>query len=170
MAPIPSILDPIVSMVYIQPPPMPIMSQIDDMAVSCESDHTPEHNKTMLNGDVMTNDDGFKEYYVPMVRSSPIGTKEDIGFNECFKPMGDGLTCVRYQVKCKFCIHQATCINSYPYRTTCLKTGLKMKHIGKPFIVCDFWEPNNECIKKAESGIKKNRIGIGAFVGFSIKR
>jgi hypothetical protein len=105
-----------------------------------------------------------------MVRSSPIGAKEDIGFNDCFKPMGDGLTCVRYQVKCKFCIHQATCINSYPYRTTCLKTGLKMKHIGKTFIVCDFWEPNNECIKKAESGIKKNHIGIGAFVGFSIRR
>jgi len=151
-------------------PDMPIMSQIDDMAVSCESDHTPEQHKTMLNGGYMSDNGAFSEYYVPMVRSTHVGTKEDIGFNECFKPMGDGLTCVRYQVKCKFCIHQATCINSHPYRTTCLKTGLKMKHIGKTFIVCDFWEPNSECIKKAESGIKKNRIGIGAFVGFSVKR
>lgn len=118
----------------------------------------------------MTTDNGMQEYYVPMVRSSPVGAKEDIGFNECFKPMGDGLTCVRYQVKCKFCKYQAICTCAYPYRTTCLKTGIRMKHTGKPFIICDFWEPNNECIKKAESGIKKNRIGIGAFVGFSVKR
>ena len=164
------ILDPIVSMVYIQPSPMPIMSQIDDMAVSCESDHTPEHHKTMLNGGYMSDNGAFSEFYVPMVRQSTIEYKEESAFNDCFKAMGDSNTCIRYQVKCKFCIHQATCINSYPYRTTCLKTGLKMKHLGKPFIACDFWEPNSVCIKKAQKGIDKNRIGIGGFVGLKVKR
>ena len=170
MTAIASILDPIVSMVYIQPSPMPIMSQIDDMAVSCESDHTPEHHKTMLNGGYMSGNGAFSEFYVPMVRQSTIEDKEESAFNDCFKAMGDSNTCIRYQVKCKFCIHQATCINSYPYRTTCLKTGLKMKHLGKPFIACDFWEPNSECIKKAQKGIDKNRIGIGGFVGLKVKR
>ena len=164
------ILDPIVSMVYIQPSPMPIMSQIDDMSVSCESDHTPEHHKTMLNGGYMSDNGAFSEYYVPMVRTTTIEDKEESAFNDCFKAMGDSNTCIRYQVKCKFCIHQATCINSYPYRTTCLKTGLKMKHLGKPFIACDFWEPNSVCIKKAQKGIAKNRIGIGGFVGLKVKR
>ena len=164
------ILDPIVSMVYIQPSPMPIMSQIDDMSVSCESDHTPEQHKTMVNGERMTEYGSFNDYYVPMVRTKTIEDKEESAFNDCFKPMGDSNTCIRYQVKCKFCIHQATCINSYPYRTTCLKTGLKMKHLGKPFIACDFWEPNSVCIKKAQKGIAKNRIGIGGFVGLKVKR
>lgn len=149
---------------------MPIMSQIDDMAVSCESDHTLKRHKTMLNGGYMSGNGAFSEFYVPMVRQSTIEDKEESAFNDCFKAMGDSNTCIRYQVKCKFCIHQATCINSYPYRTTCLKTGLKMKHLGKPFIACDFWEPNSVCIKKAQKGIAKNRIGIGGFVGLKVKR
>ena len=156
--------------VYSTMPDMPIMSQIDDTAVSCESDHTPEHHKTMLNGGYMSGNGAFSEFYVPMVRQSTIEDKEESAFNDCFKAMGDSNTCIRYQVKCKFCIHQATCINSYPYRTTCLKTGLKMKHLGKPFIACDFWEPNSVCIKKAQKGIAKNRIGIGGFVGLTVKR
>ena len=156
--------------VYSTMPDMPIMSQIDDTAVSCESDHTPEQHKTMVNGGYMSDNGAFSEYYVPMVRTTTIEDKEESAFNDCFKAMGDSNTCIRYQVKCKFCIHQATCINSYPYRTTCLKTGLKMKHLGKPFIACDFWEPNSVCIKKAQKGIAKNRIGIGGFVGLKVKR
>jgi len=156
--------------VYSTMPDMPIMSQNAATAVSCESDHTPEHHKTMLNGGYMSGNGAFSEFYVPMVRQSTIEDKEESAFNDCFKAMGDSNTCIRYQVKCKFCIHQATCINSYPYRTTCLKTGLKMKHLGKPFIACDFWEPNSVCIKKAQKGIAKNRIGIGGFVGLTVKR
>jgi hypothetical protein len=170
MALIPSILDPIVSMVYIHPSPMPIMSQIDDMAVSCESDHTPECHKTMLNGGYMSGNGAFSEFYVPMVRQSTIEDKEESAFRECFKAMGDSNTCIRYQVKCMYCKHLAVIGNSYPYRSKCLKTGYKMKHYGKPFIVCDFWESNYECIKKAEKGIAKNRVGIGGFVGFRLKR
>ena len=169
MALITSILDQIVSMVYIHPSPMPIMSQIDDMAVSCESDHTLEHHKTMLYGGSMSGNGAFSEFYVPMVRQSTIEDKEESAFRECFKAMGDSNTCIRYQVKCMYCKNQTALKDACPFLSSCLKTGIKMKHLGKPFIVCDFWEPNYECIKKAQKGIAKNRIGIGGFVGLKVK-
>lgn len=156
--------------VYLTMPDVPIMSQINDTSVSCESDHTPECHKTMLNGGYMSGNGAFSEFYVPMVRQSTIEDKEESAFRECFKAMGDSNTCIRYQVKCMYCKHLAVIGNSYPYRSKCLKTGYKMKHYGKPFIVCDFWESNYECIKKAEKGIAKNRVGIGGFVGFRLKR
>jgi len=156
--------------VYSTMPDMPIMSQINAMGFRCQSGLRCQTLKTTRNGEHMTERGSFSDYYVPMVRTTTIEDKEESAFNDCFKAMGDSNTCIRYQVKCKFCIHQATCINSYPYRTTCLKTGLKMKHLGKPFIACDFWEPNSVCIKKAQKGITKNRIGIGGFVGLKVKR
>lgn len=45
-----------------------------------------------------------------------------------------------------------------------------MKHTGKKFMVCDFFEVNHTCIEKCEREIEKNRIGIGGFVGLALKR
>ncbi len=151
-------------------PDMPIMSQIDDMSVSCESDHTPEQHKTMLNGERMTEQGSFSDYYVPMVRTTTIEDREESAFNDCFKPMGENNICIRYMVKCRYCKNQTALKDAYPFLSSCLKTGIKMKHLGKPFIACDFWEPNYECVKKAQKGIAKNRIGIGGFVGLKVKR
>ncbi len=156
--------------VYSTMPDMPIMSQINATAVSCESDHTPEHHKTMLNGGYMSGNGAFSEFYVPMVRQSTIEYKEESAFNDCFKPMGENNICIRYMVKCRYCKNQTALKDAYPFLSSCLKTGIKMKHLGKPFIACDFWEPNSECIKKAQKGIAKNRIGIGGFVGLKVKR
>lgn len=117
----------------------------------------------------MSGNGAFSEFYVPMVRTKTIEDKEESAFNDCFKPMGENNICIRYMVKCRYCKNQTALKDAYPFLSSCLKTGIKMKHLGKPFIACDFWEPNYECIKKAQKGIAKNRIGIGGFVGLKVK-
>ena len=118
----------------------------------------------------MSDNGAFSEFYVPMVRTTTIEDKEESAFNDCFKPMGENNICIRYMVKCRYCKNQTALKDAYPFLSSCLKTRIKMKHLGKPFIACDFWEPNSVCIKKAQKGIDKNRIGIGGFVGLKVKR
>ena len=110
----------------------------------------------------------LSEYYVPRVRSTE--KTEDKAFDECFKPLGNPDTCIRYQVKCSYCAHHGALVGRLPYRSICHKTGWQMRHVGNKFIVCDFYDANFLCKERAEEGIKKNRIGTGGFVGLTPKR
>ena len=156
--------------VYSTMPDIPIMSQINAMGFWRQSGLRRQTLSTTGDGEHMTEYGSFNDYYVPMVRTTTIEDKEESAFNDCFKPMGENNICIRYMVKCRYCKNQTALKDAYPFLSSCLKTGIKMKHLGKPFIACDFWEPNYECIKKAQKGIAKNRIGIGGFVGLKVKR
>lgn len=112
----------------------------------------------------------YRDYYVPVRGAIATPKADNPHFKECFSPMGDNSTCVRYEVKCRYCKHFALTTGMGAYRSVCLRTQWKLKHTGKNFLVCDFFEANHTCIEKCEREIEKNRIGIGGFVGLSLKR
>lgn len=113
----------------------------------------------------------YSAFYVPIVSQTHRqgNTEGNSEFRECFKPMGDANRCIRYEVQCQYCTHHGKLTDCMPYRSICHKTNWKLKHVGRRFVVCDYYEPNMACRKKCSADIDANRITTGGYVRLTIR-